>query len=70
MFRLTSESRFTSLFALTCEDESPGVHASKVLCGLKPDATVSASNNDSLPCEVRLNDRRHRVALVFDKLEK
>jgi hypothetical protein len=70
MLKLTFESSFTSLFALTRENEFPGVHASEVLRCLKPDATVSASNDDSLPCEVCLNDRRNRVALVLDKLKK
>ena len=64
------ESSLTSLFALTREDEFPGVHSSEVFCGLKPNATVSASNNDSLPCKVCLSDRRNRDDLVFDRLKK
>ena len=70
MLKLTFESSLTSLLALAREDEFPGVHSSEVLRSLEPDATVSASNNDGLSCEVCLSDRRNRTALVFDKLKK
>jgi len=70
MLKLTFESSFASLSAPTRKNEFLGVHASEMLRGLEPDTTVSASDNDSLPCEVCLNDRRNRGALVFDELKK
>ena len=70
MVKRTFESSFASLFAPACEDEFLRVHASEMLRSLKPEAIVSASDNDRLPCEVCVNNWRNGIALVFDKLNK
>ncbi len=64
---LTVNSRLSSVLAPASHNQPAGVHQRKVLRRLVANPSIRADDDDGLPRQINLDDRRHLGVLILEE---
>ena len=70
MIGLTGSSGLASLSASTAQNDSAGIHSSKVFRSFEAETHIGSYNNNSFPREVFIRNRRHGRELIPQELKE